>query len=616
MAGNGEGFRERARHLRLTRNVKRPVRRVFPLAAAGIVLAGSLGLVVSGAAPAGALAPANYSGSVNGVSCTSATDCTAVGDMRRADTVSETAGVWGAPDGFGADNGVSCTSATDCTSVGGDVAVIETAGVWGPQTVFSGVYLSSVSCTSATDCTAVGNDNSSEPLYVTETAGVWGLPTEVPGLGVFTGVSCTSATDCTAVGDAFALTETAGVWGTPNEVLSPVERLTSVSCTDALDCTAGGQDDSNMPVVVTLTAGSWDNMFNVAGIQLTMKLSKSVNLRGHIVVKASGTTTNVGGGDADTEVSLHECTTPYFSPDTCEDNGSWATFSVKPTGKFSLAPFTVDVGVVVGPHATCGLVDSHQCYLVEMFHAGESMGVPLSFLTPTAKLATPLAVRGNFVDKVIAKNFPIGDTVTAEECDATVSVPATVSSDCDPATLITGTVAATGVVSFGSGIRLKVGGAYSDAAAGTCAPGATCKVVVQDQSNPFITADIAATADVSFAIPTAKLATSTAVRANLVDKVTAKNFPIGDTVTAEECDATVSVPATVSSNCDSATLITGTVAATGVVSFSPTGVAIKVGAAYVETGSGSVTAGGNADVVVIDTTTAGIAEVIPITIAP
>ena len=45
---------------------------------------------------------------------------------------------------------------------------------------------------------------------------------------------------------------------------------------------------------------------------------------------------------------------------------------------------------------------------------------------------------GNYVDGVKATGFPIGDTVVAQECDASVSVPSTVSTHCDAATQISG----------------------------------------------------------------------------------------------------------------------------------------------------------------------------------
>ena len=110
-------------------------------------------------------------------------------------------------------DGVSCSDATDCTAVGEDAAshpfyVTETAGMWGseheiPITGSTGAAWA-VSCSSATSCAAVGNDyQSNEAFYAIETSGAWATPVEVATLGttgVFFGVSCPDATSCTAVG--------------------------------------------------------------------------------------------------------------------------------------------------------------------------------------------------------------------------------------------------------------------------------------------------------------------------------------------------------------------------------------------------------------------------------
>ena len=165
-------------------------------------------------------------------------------------------------------SGVSCTDATDCTAVGTydnsePFYATETGGVWGPGTPITapggGGYFDGVSCTDATDCTAVGEDYNAQPFYVTETGGVWGTPTEITspgGGGYFSGVSCTDATDCTAVGDdfngqPFDATETAGVWGPAVDDPAPGGggSFSGVSCTSATFCTAAGGDYNGDPIV-------------------------------------------------------------------------------------------------------------------------------------------------------------------------------------------------------------------------------------------------------------------------------------------------------------------------------------------------------------------------------
>ena len=75
---------------------------------------------------------------------------------------------------------------------------------------------------------------------------------------------------------------------------------------------------------------------------------------------------------------------------------------------------------------------------------------------------------------------------------------------------------------------------------------------------------------VTFAVPTATLKETSNVAPNYVDKVTATEFPVGDTVTAQECDGNVT-SANMATHCDSATQITGTVQPTAACSSAPPG---------------------------------------------
>src|SRR5205085_942105 len=121
--------------------------------------------------------------SLSGVSCTVATACTAVGSYRNSAGTSVTlAEAWngtswavhGTPNPTGAEssglNGVSCTAATACTAVGsytnsaGTRATLAEAWngtTWAIQstpnpTGVGDSALKGVSCTAATVCTAVG----------------------------------------------------------------------------------------------------------------------------------------------------------------------------------------------------------------------------------------------------------------------------------------------------------------------------------------------------------------------------------------------------------------------------------------------------------------------------
>ncbi len=276
-----------------------------------------IGLVTAtlGASAAGAVTPAwhiqptpNPAGAIlsalTGVSCTSATACTAVGyDYKAGPVVVTFAERWngtawavqGTPNPGGTLgsilSGVSCTSATVCTAVGYyinashvEVTLAErwNGTAWAVQGTPNpsgthGSSLSGVSCTSATACTAVGNYINASHVEVTLgerwNGMVWAVQaTPNPGgpqVSDLTGVSCTSATACTAVGYYYktgpvevTLAErwngTAwAVQATPNPGGPQVSDLTGVSCTSATACTAVGSYYKTGPVEVTL-AERWN----------------------------------------------------------------------------------------------------------------------------------------------------------------------------------------------------------------------------------------------------------------------------------------------------------------------------------------------------------------------
>ena len=183
--------------------------------------------------PATFLDTETFVGSFNAVSCTAATDCTAVGDdesyngnygyfsVNEPIHATESAGTWSAPSedvapgaGTGSFDGVSCTTASSCTAVGAaantPIGATETAGTWSATTEVTvpgtDGSLTAVSCTGATDCTAVGSSLnpafgtvSSESIHVTESGGAWGTA-DASGGGAFAGLSCPSTAGCTVVG--------------------------------------------------------------------------------------------------------------------------------------------------------------------------------------------------------------------------------------------------------------------------------------------------------------------------------------------------------------------------------------------------------------------------------
>ena len=242
--------------------------------------------------PAGA-----FSSDLDGVSCTSATACTAVGDYffkvnansigvgslaerwnGTAWTIQSTPNPAGTT-GSGLD-GVSCTSATACTAVGyhdklttsssvpvGTLAERWNGTAWTIQPTPNpggptDSQMEGVSCTSATACTAVGyypDASGTVPLTLAErwNGTAWKVqptpnPTGGNGYLILDGVSCTSATACTAVGFhpnatvvTLAVQWNGTVWKvqpTPNPAGAVSSQLSGVSCASATACTAVGSD--------------------------------------------------------------------------------------------------------------------------------------------------------------------------------------------------------------------------------------------------------------------------------------------------------------------------------------------------------------------------------------
>jgi hypothetical protein len=219
----------------------------------------------------------NPSGGVsllNGVSCPSATDCTAVGNSSTHGTLAErwngtrwtiqpTANPGGGPADLFA---VSCPTAADCTAVGSTGTNQTLAERWNgtrwtiqpTPTVSASAYLHGVSCLSPDSCTAVGYyDQPQAPKALAErwNGTSWTIqPTPTPGgrsEPLLFSVSCPTATACTAVGydqTASQLQPLAERWnGTtwsiqpaPNPPGSASARFVGVSCPVATACTAVG----------------------------------------------------------------------------------------------------------------------------------------------------------------------------------------------------------------------------------------------------------------------------------------------------------------------------------------------------------------------------------------
>ena len=236
-----------------------------------------------------------------GVSCSSGTACTAVGSYENSSAVFVTLAehwngtkwtVQSTPNPSGARyselEGVSCSSGTACTAVGDyvnsarvDVTLAEHGSYtkWTIQSTPnpSGAQSSDllgVSCSSGTACTAVGDYVNSAAVAVTLAERWNGTKWTVQStpnpsgaqFSVLVGVSCSSGTACTAVGaydnsaaigDYVKLAEHWNgtnwtIQSTPNPSGAQGSLLQGVSCSSGTACTAVGGYENSSAGVVTL----------------------------------------------------------------------------------------------------------------------------------------------------------------------------------------------------------------------------------------------------------------------------------------------------------------------------------------------------------------------------
>jgi hypothetical protein len=193
------------------------------------------------------------------VSCTSASNCIAVGNEENsAGNLVALAERWNGSTwalqtavnpsgGTGVSlDGVSCPSATYCIAVGeNDTATTLTAvaeswngSTWTLQSPVNPAraFLSGVSCTATNNCEAVGAD-SAGPLAEHWNGSTWAAQTVPAAAGRLGSVSCVSATFCEAVSIGAAASWNGSTWTA--KTLQP-GTIFSVSCVSASSCEAVG----------------------------------------------------------------------------------------------------------------------------------------------------------------------------------------------------------------------------------------------------------------------------------------------------------------------------------------------------------------------------------------
>jgi hypothetical protein len=216
---------------------------------------------------------------LNGVSCTSPSNCVAVGYSEPSGLPRTLIETWNGTSWSLATspnvpdsqlNGVSCTAPTNCMAVGtgpdGNLIEAWDGTAWSvvpsPDPGINNDVLFGVSCTAPTRCVAVGaadhpvtGGTSGQTLIESWDGTTWTVdanPNPVGGASVLQGVSCTNPTSCIAVGDYFGTTVKQTLvesWdGTAwSLVPSPNQGTTTnvlegVSCTGPRNCVAVGNN--------------------------------------------------------------------------------------------------------------------------------------------------------------------------------------------------------------------------------------------------------------------------------------------------------------------------------------------------------------------------------------
>ena len=257
------------------------------------------------------------------VSCSSAGNCTAVSQYQDGSgfhglLLTQTGGTWAdgveavlpgdAGTGAVSLSDVSCSSAGNCTAVGNyhdlsthqqGLLLTEAAGTWAaaaatPPTGAAAIpntNLYRVDCSGAGACTAAGqytdSSNHNQGLFVNQTGGAWSTGIQVPAPSdakptgnniFFKGISCPSAGNCSAVGgytdnanvgQALLLSESSGTWAqgvkavlpSDNSTSSPYAQTYGMACASAGNCAAVGiytdTGGHSQGLLVTENAGTW-----------------------------------------------------------------------------------------------------------------------------------------------------------------------------------------------------------------------------------------------------------------------------------------------------------------------------------------------------------------------
>ncbi len=417
--------------------------------------------------------PGTGNNELESVSCASASFCMAVGQYIAANSYDSTlVETWNgtswttdssAPEGTASQNnylaGVSCSSSTQCVAVGNYYGsttnqslilswngswTVTTAGISTSSTQYN--ELASVSCPSATSCFAAGyysNGTVDQTVIDALSGGTWSIAAGVPNTSTsqnnkLLSISCAQTTSCMAAGyyvnsvdEPLALVLSSGTWTLQDPATSANNAaFYSVSCMSPNLCVAGGfqyvtASSTNQNLIEEFGGGSWtpDTAANSSTAQNNILYGMSCASTGYCRA--------VGFHSGAVFQNIAEYAT-YGIVVTATVNPGTLSF-VTPPGNLSFAPVTL-TGVNLSTSTT------------ETFDVGDNTGSGSGWNISLS--ATPFT---NGAQTLAASDFTAG-APSGDTCDSGVTCVAATFGGTYPYTLPSGS--ATKLISAAAGTGL------------------------------------------------------------------------------------------------------------------------------------------------------------------
>ena len=239
------------------------------------------------------------------------------------------------PPRAGSLDSISCPTASICTAVGAVTwntsipVLLQTADggtTWATKSVPAGIAeLAAMSCSSESNCTAVGYDAAKTSAYIEATSDGgrnWTQQAAPPSPMSLEGVSCPSSTHCTAVGDNHtdslsyaASTSNAGLTWTAGTIPSGPHSMEGVSCLSTVECVAVGFEQGESQAYLYRTTDG--------GITWNMSAAPPADVSGNSVVIGALESVSCAGTSQCVAVGFNESHTDGFAVYSSDGGSTW-----------------------------------------------------------------------------------------------------------------------------------------------------------------------------------------------------------------------------------------------------------------------------------------------------